>query len=299
VLLGGDPMDIDGLWQAMQRALRNIGRPGVGMMAVAALDHALWDLQGRLLQRPVVDLLGRRHRAVPAYGSGGFTSYGPDRLQQQLAGFVAQGLARVKIKVGADPAHDPARLRLAREAIGEKVALMVDANGAYDRAQAPREAERFAAHGVCWLEEPLSSDDLDGLAALRSTLPAGMDQAAGEYGWDGWYFEHMLAAGAVDVLQVDSTRCGGFSGFVRAAALADSHGIAVSAHCAPHLHAHVCSAVGNLAHVEYFHDHVRIESMFFDGLPTLRDGALWVDSTRPGLGLTLKQPDVERFRITA
>lgn len=298
-LVGADPLDIPGLWRAMNRALRNIGRPGVGMMAIAALDHALWDLKGQLMQRSVVELLGRVREAVPVYGSGGFTSYSTERLQQQLANFVSCGIPRVKMKVGSEPARDPERVRLAREAIGPDTALMVDANGAYGHSQALDMAERFARYGVCWLEEPLSSDDLDGLAALRRCRPAGMDLAAGEYGWDNWYFRHMLQAQAVDVLQVDSTRCGGFSGFLQAAALASAHGVPVSAHCSPHLHAHVCSAVERLAHVEYFHDHVRIESMFFDGLPTLRDGALHVDVMRPGLGLTFKQRDAERYRIAA
>ena len=296
-LIGADPVDIPGLWRTMCRALRNIGRPGLGMMAIAALDHALWDLKGQLTQCSVVELLGRVREAVPVYGSGGFTSYSPERLQQQLANFVGCGIPRVKMKVGSEPARDPERVRLTREAIGPDTALMVDANGAYGPAQALDLAERFARYGVCWLEEPLSSDDLDGLAALRQRLPAGMDLAAGEYGWDSGYFRHMLQARAVDVLQVDSTRCGGFSGFLQAAALAAAHGVPVSAHCSPHLHAHVCSAVERLAHVEYFHDHVRIESMFFDGLPTLHGGALHVDAAQPGLGLTFKQRDAERFRI--
>jgi L-alanine-DL-glutamate epimerase-like enolase superfamily enzyme len=121
--------------------------------------------------------------------------------------------------------------------------------------------------------------------------------AAGEYGWDAWYFRRMLQAGAVDVVQIDGTRCGGYTGFLHAASVAHGFGIPVSAHCAPHLHAHVCSAVGYLEHVEYFHDHARIESMFFDGLPALRDGALVVDAEAPGLGLTLKAGDVERYRM--
>jgi len=296
-LIGADPLDIPALWASMQRALRNIGRPGLGLMAVAAVEHALWDLKGRLLGQSVVDLLGRARTAVPVYGSGGFTSYDRERLQHQLAGWVGQGISRVKMKVGADPAGDPARVRQAREAVGPDAALMVDANGAFTRQHAIKMADAFAAERVCWFEEPVSSDDLEGLAALRDRAPAGMAVAAGEYGWDAWYFRRMLQAGAVDVLQIDSTRCGGFSGFLQAAALAQAHGVPVSAHCAPHLHAHVCSAVQRLAHVEYFHDHVRIESLFFDGLPLLRGGSLVVDPQRPGLGLTLKRQDVERFRI--
>ena len=218
-------------------------------------------------------------------------------MQAQLAGGVEQGMARVKMKVGTHPHDDPARVHAAREAIGTAPELMVDANGAYERKQALALAERYAHEGVGWFEEPVSSDDLEGLSLLRDRAPSGMAIAAGEYGWDAWYFRRMLQADAVDVLQIDGTRCGGFTGFLHAAALAHGFGVPVSAHCAPHLHAHVCSAVGHLEHVEYFHDHARIESMFFDGLPALRGGALVADADAPGLGFTLKVSDAQRYRV--
>ncbi|MCX7512746.1 enolase C-terminal domain-like protein [Frateuria hangzhouensis] len=297
-LLNRDVDDIPGAWHAMNRSLRNIGRPGVGLMAISALDVAMWDLKARLHGVAVVRLLGRARQAVPVYGSGGFTSYTLERLQQQLSGWVGQGMKRVKMKVGTHPEQDPARVHAARQAIGSTPELMVDGNGAYERKQALALAERYAHEGVGWFEEPVSSDDLEGLALLRDRAPAGMAIAAGEYGWDALYFRRMLQAGAVDVLQIDGTRCGGFTGFLHAAALAHGFGIPVSAHCAPHLHAHVCSTVGHLEHVEYFHDHARIESMFFDGLPELRDGALVVDAHAMGLGLTFKQRDAERYRVS-
>ncbi|NUO72456.1 MAG: mandelate racemase [Frateuria sp.] len=298
-LLGHDADDIPAAWAKMNRSLRNIGRPGVGLMAIAAVDVALWDLKARLHGTSVVRLLGRVREAVPVYGSGGFTTYPVERLQRQLAGWVEQGIGRVKMKVGTQPADDGARVRAAREAIGSAPELMVDANGAYDRKQALAFATQWAGEGVGWFEEPVSSDDLEGLALLRDRMPPGMQVAAGEYGWDDWYFRRMLQAGAVDVLQIDGTRCGGFTGFLQAASIAHGFGVPVSAHCAPHLHAHVCSAVGHLKHVEYFHDHARIEAMFFDGLPPLRNGALVADADAPGLGLALRQRDVERYRVAA
>lgn len=296
-LLGGNPINISALWTSMYRSLRNIGRPGMGLMAMAAVDHALWDLKGKLLSLSVVDLLGRCRPAVPVYGSGGFTSYSVKQLQKQLSGWVEEGIPRVKMKVGTNPAVDPARVRAAREAIGDDVNLMVDGNGGYTRKEALALAQDFATQGVCWFEEPLPSRDLEGLRMMRDRAPAGMDITAGEYGWGVGYFRRMLEAGAVDTLQIDSTRCGGFSGFIRCAAVAESFHIPVSAHCAPSLHAHVCSSVPLFRHVEYFHDHVRIESMFFDGIPTLHAGALRVDASRPGLGLSLKRDDVEQYRV--
>lgn len=296
-LIGANPMDIPALWQKMHRSLRNIGAPGLGLMALSALDHALWDLKAKLLGVSVLTLLGRARESVPVYGSGGFTSYTLDQLQTQLAGYVEQGISRVKMKVGANPEQDPKRVFAAREAIGAQPRLMVDANGAYGRKQALALMDAFAECKVDWYEEPVSSDDLAGLRLIRDQAHHRVDVAAGEYGWDNWYFARMLDAGAVDVLQIDGTRCGGFSGFLKAAALAQGYGIPISAHCAPHLHAHVCSTVPGLRHIEYFHDHVRIESMFFDGLPALRQGELAVDVARAGLGLSLKKQDIERYRV--
>ncbi|MEO6798627.1 MAG: enolase C-terminal domain-like protein [Rhodanobacter sp.] len=201
------------------------------------------------------------------------------------------------MKVGTNPAVDPSRVRASRKAIGDDARLMVDANSGYTRKQALTLANEFAGQHVRWFEEPRPSRDLDGLRLLRDRAPAGMDISAGEYGWSDGYFRRMLQAGAVDVAQIDSTRCGGFTDFIQCAAVARSFDIPVSAHCAPHLHAHISSTIPQLEHVECFHDHVRIESMFFDGLPVLKDGALQVDRDRPGLGLELREPDVERYRV--
>ncbi|HSN20063.1 MAG TPA: enolase C-terminal domain-like protein, partial [Usitatibacter sp.] len=199
--------------------------------------------------------------------------------------------------VGRDAEADIDRVAAAREAIGPGVLLFVDANGAYTREQALGQAERFAANGVQWFEEPVSSDDLEGLRLLRDTRPARMAIAAGEYGYDLVYFRRMLEAGAVDAIQADATRCGGVTGFMDAAALADAFGIPLSSHCAPALHAALCCAARRAVHLEYFHDHVRIERMLFDGAPQPRVGRLHPDRGRPGLGLELRERDAERFRI--
>jgi L-alanine-DL-glutamate epimerase-like enolase superfamily enzyme len=281
----------------MARSVRNLGRPGVAAMAISAVDVALWDLKARLLEVPLARLLGAVHDEVPVYGSGGFTSYGVERLQHQLAGWVQDGIPRVKMKVGRDPHADLARVRAAREAIGDQAALFVDANGAYARKQALAQAERFADHDVSWFEEPVSSEDLDGLRLLRDRAPAGIEIAAGEYGYEPSYFRRMLAAGAVDVLQADGTRCGGVTGLLAAGALCQAHQTPFSAHCAPQLHAHACCAIGPLRHLEYFHDHARIESMLFDGALAPERGGLRPDPDRPGLGIELRTHDAEAFAI--
>jgi L-alanine-DL-glutamate epimerase-like enolase superfamily enzyme len=295
VVTGRDAFAIPAAWVAMVTAVRNLGRPGIAAMAISCVDNALWDLKAKLLDLPLVTLLGAARDAAPVYGSGGFTSYPIERLRDQLAGWVNQGIPRVKMKIGTHPGDDLERVRAARDAIGASAALFVDANGAYSCKQALEFAERFAELGVSWFEEPVSSDDLDVLRLIRDRAPAGMDVAAGEYGYDPYYFERMLNAGAVDVPQADATRCLGITGFLRAAALADAHHLPLSAHCAPSLHAHPACAVTKFRHLEYFHDHVRIEHMLFDGALTPVDGALHPDLSRPGLGLEFKRRDAERY----
>jgi L-alanine-DL-glutamate epimerase-like enolase superfamily enzyme len=295
---GRDALGVPGAWAAMVAAIRNLGRPGVASTAISAVDAALWDLKGRLLGLPAVTMLGAARDAAPVYGSGGFTSYTVERLKEQLGGWVAAGIPRVKMKIGTRPADDPARVRAAREAIGADAELFVDANGAYSRKQALAMAARFAVEaGVTWFEEPVSSDDLDGLRLLRDRAPAGMEIAAGEYGYDAFYFRRMLDAGAVDVLQADASRCGGITGFLRVAALCEAHGLDLSAHCAPSLHVHAACAAPNFRHLEYFHDHDRIEHMLFDDAPVPVGGALRPDLSRPGLGLDFKQRDADRYAV--
>jgi L-alanine-DL-glutamate epimerase-like enolase superfamily enzyme len=295
-VVGVDALSPPAAWQRMRSAVRNIGYPGVASSAISAVDIALWDLKARLLDVPLSSLLGRVRDTVPVYGSGGFTSYTDAQLERQLAGWVEQGISSVKMKVGSDPDRDPERVRLARTAIGEDVGLFVDANGAYGRKQALRLAEVFVQDArASWFEEPVSSDDLEGLSLLRNRAPAGMNIAAGEYGYDLFYFRRMLDAGAVDVLQADVTRCGGITQLLQVAALCASHGVLLSAHTSPTVHAHVCSAIAPLAHVEYFHDHARIEAMLFDGAPELVDGALRPDPQTPGLGLILRERKAEQF----
>jgi len=284
-----DPVEA---FEEMGRRLRNAGRPGIGAMAMAAVDIALWDLTARLEERSLVDVIHPLHDSVPLYGSGGFTSYSNDRLAEQLAGWVDDGFPRVKMKIGREPARDPARLDAAREAIGG-AELFVDANGAYDRRQALDWADQLTSWGVRWFEEPVSSADFKGLRAVRERAP--YDVAAGEYVYVLADARNLLEARAVDCLQADVTRCGGISGFLEVADLAREHDREVSAHCAPQVSVHACAAIENLRHLEWFHDHVRVESLLFDGVLGPDNGELKPDRSRPGHGLELKRADAERY----
>ena len=296
-VLGLDAMSVSAASIAMLRAVRNLGRPGICSMALSAVDTALWDLKARLLDLPLVTLLGPVRDALPIYGSGGFTNYSDEQLKKQLHGWVEHEIPRVKMKIGRDAKIDRQRVATARKAIGDNPDLYVDANGAYSRKQALAQAKAFEEFNVTWFEEPVSSDDLEGLRVVRDRAPAGMEITAGEYGYDIDYFRRMLEAGAVDVLQADATRCGGFTGFLQAATLCDAQHLPLSAHCAPALHLHVGCATSVIRHAEYFHDHVRIEQMLFEGVVEPIEGALKADLTRPGLGLTLKRADAEKFAV--
>ena len=296
-VLRKDAFAIPAAWEAMVEAVRNVGRPGTASMAISAVDAALWDLKARLLNLPLLTLLGSARDGIAVYGSGGFTSYTLEQLETQLRAWVSQGIAQVKMKVGRNPQADTERVRVARTAIGPEAKLFVDANGAYSRKQALEKARAFSEFGVSWFEEPVSSDDLEGLRLLRDSAPAGMEIAAGEYGYDLFYFRRMLEAGAVDVLQADATRCAGITGFMSAGALCQSRGISLSAHTAPSLHAHLCCALIPACHVEYFFDHARIEPLMFDGALMPENGMLRPDLTRPGLGLELKRADAEPYAV--
>jgi L-alanine-DL-glutamate epimerase-like enolase superfamily enzyme len=279
----------------METAVRNLGREGVAATAIAAVDMALWDAKAKTLGCSLVNLLGEMRDEIDAYASGGFTSYSPDELRKQLARYVERGFSCIKMKIG-DDGHTPERVATARAIVGPRVSLFVDANGAFTPKHALAMAERIAESDVRWFEEPCSSDDTEGLRFVRERAPAAMDVAAGEYGYRSQDFDRLLAAGAVDVLQADATRCG-VTGFMRVAASCEARGVPLSAHCAPAIHAHLGCAAPRMVHVEYFHDHARIEAALMDGAAIARGGKLHPDRSCAGLGVELKRTDAERYRV--
>jgi L-alanine-DL-glutamate epimerase-like enolase superfamily enzyme len=284
----------------MVRACRNLGRPGVVSSAISAVDIAMWDCKARLMGVALADLFGRSTEGIALYGSGGFTTYDDDTARAQLEHWTAElAIPRVKIKIGESwgrcVERDLERVAFARRVIGDGVELFTDANGGYARKQAVRVGRQLVEESsVIWFEEPVSSDDLEGLREVRDQL--SLDVAAGEYGYDEVYFARMLGAGAVDCLQIDVTRCGGFTSWLRGADLAAAAGIEISGHCAPNLHAHVGTTVPHLRHIEFFHDHERVDRLLFDGLLDPTGGSLTPRRNDAGHGMVLKEADAERFR---
>lgn len=295
ILTFHNAVDPTAAYMKMWQRVRNMGRQGICSMAISAVDCAIWDLKARLLGLPLVTLLGQVRERAPVYGSGGFTSYSDQQLADQLAGLAKEEIGAVKMKIGSDPERDQVRLRVAREATPANTKLYVDANGAFSPRQALEQLDLLLADDVRWYEEPVSSDCLNQLRFVREHAPEKIRIAAGEYGYEPFYFERMLDSEAVDVLQADITRCGGVTGFMQIAALCQAHNVPLSGHTAPALHAHPACAAIPFSELEYFHDHVRIEQMFFDGVPELIHGSLQPDSSRPGNGLHLRRKDVERF----
>ena len=299
VVVGADVTATPATWAGMVAAVRNNTRAGLCGYAISAVDVALWDLKARLLGCSLAELWGQVRATAPVYGSGGFTTFDAARLDQQLDGWLDDAIPRVKIKIGESWGHrtdrDVARIRQARARIGSDTALYVDANGAYTAKQAVRLMTEVAEADVVWFEEPVSSEDLAGLRHVRERVSA--DVAAGEYGYDLTYFARMCGAEAVDCVQVDATRAGGYTEWHRIAALAAGHQLQVSAHCAPNLHAHVGVTTPNLRHLEYFSDHVRIEQLLFDNALDPRGGQLRPHPDLPGHGLEFFSDRAEPYRV--
>jgi L-alanine-DL-glutamate epimerase-like enolase superfamily enzyme len=286
-----DAFDIPGAWQALHRAGRNLGTRGL----FAQVDIALWDLKARLLETPLADLFGRVRDRVPVYGSGGFTTFDDAQLTSQVEGWQAAGCTAMKIKIGESWGsridRDLERVSRLRELAGDDAQLMVDANGGYSPGEARRVGAVLDELGVVWFEEPVSSDDVPALELLRGVLRC--DVAAGEYVSEDRDAARLLPA--VDCLQLDVTRCGGYTGWLRCAALAAAAGLEVSGHCAPALHAPVAAAAPRLRHVEWFADHARLEPLLADGVPPVADGTM-VPNRATGHGMTLAAGS-QRWRV--
>ncbi len=287
--------DVQAGWNAMHRAGRNLGTRGLFMQALSAVDVAWWDLKARLLDLPLSALFGARRPAVPIYGSGGFTTLTDRQLGEQVDWWHSVGCTAMKIKIaeswGTEVDRDLERVRRLRELAGDAVQLMVDANGGYTIGVAGRVGSELDQLGVVWFEEPVSSDDPPGLGVLRNRLRC--DVTAGEYAADNYEVRALLPV--VDCLQLDATRCGGYTGWLAGAALAQAHNRDVSAHCAPALHAPVAAAVRNLRHVEWFADHARLEPLLVDGAPMAEAGALRIGDA-PGHGMSISERS-EPYRV--
>lgn len=297
MIINRNAMNIPGITDHLIHQIRNNGQTGIAMMGVSAIDNALWDLKAKLLHLPLCTLLGQAKEQMLLYGSGGFTSYSDEELEDEFSNWVSEGILHVKMKIGREPSRDTDRVKTARSAIGKDTGLFVDANGAYTVKQALLMAGEFANYDVTWFEEPVPSSDLAGLHLIRSRAPFSFNIAAGEYGYNLPYFKAMLGAGAVDILQADATRCGGISNFLKVGQLCEAYQLPFSSHCAPSLHLHAALSLPSFYIAEYFRDHVRIEQMLFEGIAQPKQGTLSPDLGRPGIGFEFKYKDAEQYKV--
>jgi len=295
VVIGQDSDSVNSIVNSLHAAMRNLGNTGLATMAVAAVDNALWDLRARIYQIPLVKLIGMCRSKIESYGSGGFTSYSEEQLNKQLTEWAVHGFKAVKMKIGRYPEQDKKRVAIARESIGNSVQLFVDANGAYYPKDACLAAHMLDEFGVSWYEEPVQHSDKDGLRFVREHVSPKLRISSGEYGFNLRYFKDLLTLGCIDIIQADATRCG-TTCFLKVAALCESFHIPFSAHTAPSLHMNLCCSLPPAINVEYFHDHVRIEQMLFDGAAKAENGYLIPDLTVEGNGLLFKEQEAERYR---
>lgn len=285
----GAPAD-PGIWTRVWERLHEAGGGGLTTIATAGLDLALWDLRARRAGLPLADLLGRRHRAQPVYGSGVNLHYPLDDLLAQTRRWVAAGCTGVKVKIGRpDLAEDLDRLAAVRDVVGPGVALMVDANQRWDLDRALRAAAELERFDVAWLEEPLRSDDTAGYVALRAATSVPLALGENVHTW--YRFRDLVEAGAVDVLQPNVVRVGGITPFLRIADLARDAGLELAPHLLPELSGQLAVTLPGRTWVE------DVEDAGFDELgallePTggrIEDG--WFTAGhRPGLGFSFRTP---------
>lgn len=296
-VIGKDAFDIPGIHHALDILCRNWGRPGLASTAISAIDTALWDLKARLLDRSLVELLGKARDNIQGYGSGGFTSYTEAQLLEQMTGWARDGFSAVKMKIGRNAADDIRRIKAVCHALKGKTELFIDANGAYDRKLALTVSEQIGDLDVHWFEEPVSSDDREGLRLLVERVPARLKIAAGEYIYVLDDARLLIQAQAIDVLQADVTRCGGITNFMKIGGMCETFHLPLSAHTAPSVHTPLCCAAIPAMNLEYFFDHQRVERMLFDGAIQPDKGQLRPNEA-PGLGLAVKRPDAQQFAVS-
>ena len=307
LLMGQDPWDIEHLWQHMYRKTMAFGRKGIGMVAISAVDIALWDLLGKSARQPVYRLLGGRTKPrIPVYASRLY-SVALDELAEEAKRYREEGYLAMKLRFGWGPA-DGARgmrrnvelVRTVREVIGDEIDLMADAYMGWTLDYAKRMLPLLEPFHLRWLEEPVIPDDIHGYAELKSRSPVPI--AGGEHEFTSYGFRDLLEARALDYIQFDSNRVGGITQARKIAALAEAYSVPVIPHAGQMHNYHIVMASLNSPLAEYF-PVVDVEvgnELFwyiFSGEPRAKDGSIDLDDNTPGLGLTVNEDALGQFAI--
>jgi L-alanine-DL-glutamate epimerase-like enolase superfamily enzyme len=299
VVVGRDPLDIEGIWDAMYATMRGRGHSrGFLLEAISGIDIALWDLLGKRFGLPVARLLGGHGRTkIPVYASSILLDV-PEVMAREATRLKAEGYDAIKMKIAGVLDLDIARIQAVREAIGAKTRLMLDANSGYDAASAVTLAEEAQRLGVYWLEEPVYPDNLPGYRRIRASTGIRIAAGEGEFTVSG--FRELLQEGLIDVAQPDIARAGGFTGCRRIAALAQSFDIPV----APHTGAsgplcitasmHLSAALSGFLIFEDMFLENPLKAILRDPLPR-QSASLITVPTGPGLGVDIDETVFERF----
>ena len=299
LLIDQDPFDIEKLWSDMFWRVRGYGRKGVAFCALSAVDIGLWDLKAKALGLPLYKLLGPFTDSVPIYGSGGWTNLTEAELTEEMVGYVEQGIKRVKMKVGKDfgksEREDIERVAAVRKAVGNDVALYIDANNGYYPKQAVYMAKEFEQHQVGWFEEPVLADDVQGLAEVRRAIDIPV--ASGEHEYTKYGFRELISRGGVDIVQPDVGRVGGVTEWTKVAHMAQAFNLPVAPHAVQLVHLHLACATPNLKAVEYMNTLLEGDRVWYTEFPQQRDGMWSPFRDRPGLGLELDPYAVERWSV--
>ncbi len=299
LLIGQDPFNIEKLWNDMFWQVRGYGRKGVAFCALSAVDIGLWDLKAKALGLPLYRLLGPYTDSVPVYGSGGWTNFSEEELVAEMTAYVDSGIPRVKMKVGKDfgksEREDIQRLAAVRKAVGDDVAIYIDANNGYYPKQAIYMAREFEQFQVGWFEEPVLADDIQGLAEISHAI--NIPVATGEHEYTKYGFRELIAAGGADLVQPDVGRVGGVTEWMKVAHMAHGFNLPVAPHAVQLVHLHVACATPNLKVVEYMNTALEVDRIWYTEIPDQKDGMWSPFPDKLGLGLELDPEAVERYAM--
>lgn len=287
-ITGKSPFETEVIWQDLFQYLRGVGRKGMAFCAMSAVDIALWDLKGKILDMPLFRLLGGNRTKIPVYASGGWTSYDDEQLVAEMKGFVSSGYRMIKFKVGVEGGNnlkrDVKRVAKVREAVGEDIGIMLDANNCWDAATGARFANMVKEYDIMFLEEPVFADDIPGLHRYKQNTDLPL--ASGEHEYTRFGCRDLILGGAADIVQMDFTRAGGFTEAVKVASLTQAWNLKFAPHAMENIHIHLLSAMQNSLFLERLLLFEELTSLTYKDCPVPENGFMYLDE-KPGLGLEL------------
>ena len=295
-VIGEDPLNTERIWDKMYWGSVRYGRRGAALSAIGAIDIAIWDLKGKILNQPVHKLLGGHRDTVPAYGSSVNLNYTREELVKQYSDFVESGFKMVKMKIGGrDPNDDLERIKLVRETIGPNVDLAVDVNSGWSLTTAIRMAKKMEQYNIYWLEEPIPPDEIDNHAKLAAETSIPI--AIGETHSTKWEFKALIERGAVEIVQANIVRCGGVTEWIKIAAIADAYGLSMCPHGGGAVAPSLAAAVPNGLFCECYgvqSSSREVESIYVDPIGP-KNGEI-SPSNKPGFGIKPNKQVIKKLK---